>query len=239
STTPRELPSFLSYVDHEIMRSSARHNCPPHPDAICPICCTPWNTTIKDLSNPNPFEDPPIIATTFLPLSPCGHWVHYRCLIWLATQNDDRRSRCYVCHTPLFQWEGITALTLAVRTGLDMDDGGESVLQRLGSRRPEHSDKAEYEAECAFTESLIHKQFFVHLNMSSRYEDNSPNLVQCFYDVLGDLARFSRPQARWLQFSTPTGLELFAMLVMIKMRRYLTDEHSKIVQTAGWRDLEE
>jgi hypothetical protein len=228
ASPPRLLPSFLRYVDGELMLTAAAHNHPPQRDATCSFCSKQWNTAIQAA---NAISESSAITSTFLPLSPCGHWIHYRCLIWIATQFHEHKNRCHECGTHLFQWEGITALTLATRTGLDMEDGyrGDS---------PKLSDSAEYESECASILSLIHAHFFTHLAKVSKHADSSPDLVQCFYDVLDALQRMAKPQARWLQYSTQTGYLLFGMLVTIKMRRYLLDGHARIQGTLGWNEFE-
>jgi hypothetical protein len=221
-------PSLLRYVDGDLMRTAAAHNCPPHPAATCSVCHKQWDAPI----NPHQYSSPSAATTsTFLPLLPCGHWIHYRCLVWLATQYHARKDTCYECGIQLFQWEGITALTLATRTGLNMEDGYRGGLLKM-------SDRAEYEHECAKIQSLIHAQFFAHLFKESRHADGSPDLVQCFYDVLDTLQRMSKPQARWLQYNTQTGYLLYGMLVTIKMRKYLLEGHAKIEGTEGWKEFE-
>lgn len=112
---PRSIPSLLSYVDHDLVQSTASYNHPPHANATCPVCFNQWDT-------PTLAGGLQSAASAFLPLSPCGHWVHYRCLIRLATKiDDDRKDKCVTCGVQLFVWEGITALTLATRTGLEID----------------------------------------------------------------------------------------------------------------------
>jgi hypothetical protein len=225
---PRVLPSLLRFVDGDLMQTATAHNRPPHPAATCSVCLKQWDA-------PNiPHEADRIPApntSTFLPLSPCGHWIHYRCLIWRATQDHGQRNKCHECGIQLFQWEGITALTLATRTGLNMGDGYRGGLSNM-------SDCAEYEYECAKMHSLIHAHFFAHLSKESRHADGSPDLVLCFYDVLDALQRMSKPQARWLQYNTQTGYLLYGMLVTIKMRNYLIDGHTKIEGTDAWKEFE-
>jgi hypothetical protein len=232
---PPRLPSLLRYVDVELMQSAAHHDQPTHADASCMICFYKWDTPINARESS---LGQPVATSTFLPLSPCNHWVHYRCLIWLASTRDVySRDRCPQCHTTLFKWDGITALTLATRTGIDMEDRkhGDSLIS--GSFAG--SDKTCYESDCAVIESMIDAQFFLHLKKTSKFEDGSPDLVQCFYDTLDALKRMEKPQARWLKYETPTGYLLWGMLVTIKMRRYLTEEHAGIQGTEGWRAFEE
>jgi hypothetical protein len=100
-------------------------------------------------------------------------------------------------------------------------------------------DTADYEADCAAIDSLIHALFWQHLAQTSEYTDKSPDLVRCFYDVLDALQRMKKPRARWLQYETATGHFLFGMLVSIKMRRYLIEQHEGIVGTEGWTAFEE
>lgn len=100
------LPSLFRYIDNHLMRTSHLHNSPPSPIAICPICQYQHNLAP--------------IQTTFLPLSPCGHWVHYRCFIWHTTRLHQCRDKCPCCGVQLFKWDGINVLTLAMRTGIEM-----------------------------------------------------------------------------------------------------------------------
>jgi hypothetical protein len=235
SATPHRLPSLLRYVDVELMQSAAHHDQPTHPGACCVICFyksdTPINALEANLGQP-------AVTSTFLPLSPCNHWVHYRCLIWLASTSDIKsRNKCPQCQTTLFKWDGITALTLATRTGIDMEDSSTGGSLVPGSFAV--SDKTRYEADCAIIESLIHAQFFQHLNKVSKFADGSPDLVQCFYDVLDALKRMGKPQARWLEYETQTGYLLWGMLVIIKMRRFLVEGHAAIRGTEAWRAFEE
>jgi hypothetical protein len=236
ATTSHALPSLLRYVDVELMRSAAYHDQPTHSGATCCICFYQWNTPLT--ATRNGLTSQPAITSTFLPLSPCRHWVHYRCLIWLASKNDVyNRDKCPHCHTTLFKWEGITALTLTTRTGIDMEDsnkGGSIVSGSFSS-----SDKAQYESDCAVIESIIHAQFFAHLSKLSKCGDRSPDLVQCLYDVIDTLKRMEKPQAAWLRYETKTGYLLWGMLVTIKMRRYLVEGHAAIQGTEGWRAFEE
>jgi hypothetical protein len=122
-----------------------------------------------------------------------------------------------------------------------MEDSTRSAYLQAGPFRNvnKQSDKAEYEAECAFIDIIIHGTFFQHLAQKSKHADGSPDLVQCFYDVLDALARMQKPQARWLQYSTQTGHLLWGMLITIKMRRYLLEGHAKIEGTMGWNEFEE
>jgi hypothetical protein len=130
-----------------------------------------------------------------------------------------------VC-TLLFVWEGIHALTLAARAGLDMEDG-----YRCASLT--QSNGAEYESEYSLIVSLMYAHFFAHLVKASKYDDCSPDMVLCFYDVLDTLERTKKPQARWLHYSTQTGYLMFSILVTIEIRRYLVEAHARIQETDG------
>ncbi|KAH7406294.1 hypothetical protein DE146DRAFT_676815 [Phaeosphaeria sp. MPI-PUGE-AT-0046c] len=222
---PRPIPSLLRYVDNELMQSASKHNRPADPRAICTICYYLWDTPLNGIKDGLNGQTP--IHSTFLPLSPCGHWAHYRCLIWLATKNIAQRDKCTVCGTQLFHWEGIAALTLATRTGLTMEDDTSC------------SEAAAYEKDCAAITSLIHSTFFTHLALPSPYTDRSPDLVQCFYDALDALERMGLPRAKWLRYETQTGHLLWGALVAIKMRKYLAEEHEWVMGTEGWRKFEE
>lgn len=226
----RPVPSLLRYVDTELVQSASKHNHSPDPSATCTICWYPWDTPINATKDGLNVQKP--VRTTFLPLSPCGHWVHYRCLVWLATTNSHQRAQCTVCGTQLFHWEGITALTLATRTGLVMEDSNSD---------PKHiwSDTTAYEADCATIDRLIHENFFTHLSLPSPHADHSPDLVQCFYDVLDALQRMGLPKSRWLKYETQVGHLLWGALIAIKMRRYLLERQGRIVATDGWKKFEE
>jgi hypothetical protein len=232
----RTLLSLLHYVDVQLMTSVAYHDHPTHPGATCCICFYQWDIPIN--GSRNGISSQPALFSTFLPLSACSHWVHYRCLIWLASRSDPQsRDKCPQCHTRLYQWEGIAALTLATRTGIEMEDNNTGGT--LTSTSFDGSDRAWYESDCVVIESIIQAQFFLHLDTKSKYIDLSPNLVQCFYDVLDALKRMSKPTAPWLKFETKLGHLLWGMLVTIKMRRYLIERHGTIQGTEGWRRFEE
>ncbi|KAH7078737.1 hypothetical protein BKA63DRAFT_409607 [Paraphoma chrysanthemicola] len=237
---PNVLPSLLRYVDNHLMRKAAEHNRPPGYHVACNICYKPWNAPV----DPSYLATVSIAApgqssvTTFLPLEPCGHWVHYTCLIWHATRSLDGRDKCTACGVQLFQWEGITALTLATRTNLNTETMMNGVLLQPGLDPTKISDMAEYERECDTVESIIHAHFFVNLKKPSSNTDHSPDLVQCFYDVLNALQRMGRPQSKWLQFTTQTGCALWCALVAIKMRRYLIVGHNNIQSTEAWTQFE-
>lgn len=213
------LPSLFQYVDHVLMRDKDRHDHPPHSGQTCIICSMQWDRA----STPS----------TFLPLSPCNDWVHYRCLIWLATREGPHRDRCYACNTQLFEWDGISALTIATRTSLAMGNEQTAALNP-GPLTSVTSDKSEYEQECHFIENIITQRFFDQLTKPSEFSDSSPDLIQCYDGVLDDLRLLGRPQSKWLNWSTNTGSLLFGMLVAVKMRRFLVDYHGRIVQAEAW-----
>jgi hypothetical protein len=218
------------------MTSVAHHNLPTHSNATCCIGFYQWDTPIN--SSRNDIINQTALISTFLPLSPCSHWVHYRCLIWLASKSDPQsRDKCTQCHTRLFQWEGITALTLAARTGIDMED--HDTIGTLASTSFAGSHSAWYEADCAVIESIIHAQYHLGLGMESKYVDFSPDLVQRFYAVLNALESMGKPSAPWLKFETRLGSLLWAMLVTIKIRKYLIAQHGAIQETEGWRRFDE
>jgi hypothetical protein len=70
------------------MRTSHLHNHPPAHIRTCASRLVVWDNAQ--------------IRSSFLPLSPCGHWIHYRCLIWLATRDDKHSDKCPACKTVLF-----------------------------------------------------------------------------------------------------------------------------------------
>ncbi|KAF1938320.1 hypothetical protein EJ02DRAFT_354738 [Clathrospora elynae] len=236
--TPCPLPSLLRYVDHDLMQDAAAHDQPLDLNAICPICLLQWDTpiatTVDTAGLSHLVSQPtPAIKSTFLPLSPCGHWLHYRCFIWHTAQtgNPDK-NKCFVCRTPLYEWDGMTALTLATRTGLELQD-------QTQDRYPYDNDREAYEAECVFIDSIINRHFFVSLGQPSKHVDGSPDLISVYYAVLDELDKLKKPQCTWLSWNTMTGFFLFGMLVCVKMRRYLVEGHDGIIVTEGWTGFEE
>jgi hypothetical protein len=129
---------------------------------------------------------------------------------------------------------GITALTLAARTGINMEN--HSTIGTLASTSFAGSHSAWYEADCAVIESIIHTQC---LGMESKYVDFSPDLVQRFFVVLNTLESMGKPSAPWLKFETRMGSLLWVMLVTIKIRRHLIAEHGAIQGTEGLRRSDE
>lgn len=216
---PSTLPSLLQYVDNRLVQDRCRHDHPAYASQRCVSCDVQWDNVS--------------IPSTFLPLSPCNHWIHYRCLIWLATRNNSLKDKCPACKRRLFEWDGISALTLATRTSLPMDNQQFTNVY-AGTQAWVSSDRAEYEQESQFIEDLCHQRFSVELTRPSGYSDGSPDLVQCFNDVLNDLRGMGRPRAKWLRWSTTSGSLLFGVLVTVKMRRYLIDHHGHIRQTEAW-----
>jgi hypothetical protein len=161
-------------------------------------------------------------------------------LITLAAQIDSAdKNKCYVCLTPLFEWDAITALTLAVRTGLELQERHKNGSFHPDTGKYASSDRKAYEEECALIDSLITQQFFTHLEQPSRFADNSPDLVGAYYAVLSELDATKRPQSKWLGYSTATGFLLFGSFVYVKMRNFLLQGHQGIVKTEGWKLFEE
>lgn len=213
------LPSLLRYVDHVLTRDTDRHNHPPYAAQTCVSCNIQWDKA-----------DTP---STFLPLTPCNHWIHYRCLIWLATREGLHKNKCLACKKQLFEWDGINALTLATRTSLPMSNEQFTTINP-GTYALVTSDRTVYEQECQFIDNTIDRRFFNQLTKPSGFADNSPDLVQCFNDVINDLRLLGRPHSKWLKWSTNTGSLLFGMLIAIKMRRFLLESHGRIRQTEAW-----
>ena len=211
------LPSLLQYTDTLLMRSTHLHNNPPDSIRACISCRSVWDNAK--------------IPSTFLPLSPCGHWIHYRCLIWLATRDDAHHDRCPACKVVLFEVDGMGALTLAARTRVPMGDRALRVQEGRG-----RGDRAEYEEQCEMIERVIEGGFFRELARESGFADKSPDLVRCFDGVVEELGR---PGARWLRWSTRTGRLLFCLLIAVKMRRYLLEEQRGVLQTEAWAVWEE
>ncbi|KAJ8112565.1 hypothetical protein OPT61_g5093 [Boeremia exigua] len=213
------LPSLLRYVDNILMRSKPRHDHPPDATQACVNCKVQW--------------DRADVTSTFLPLCPCDHWIHYRCLIWLATLDERYRDKCPACKTQLFEWDGISALTLATRTSLPM--GNEQFTITTPGHHPVvTSDRSEYEHESRVIEEMIERRFVTQIGAPGRSLKASVDLVQCFNDVLNDLKTMGRPQTKWLGWVTTTGSLLFGILVAIKMRRILLDGYPLVTQTEAW-----
>ncbi|KAF2641757.1 hypothetical protein P280DRAFT_284169 [Massarina eburnea CBS 473.64] len=220
------LPSLLRYVDRDLMHARAKHNRPPDEGATCLLCTRAHDGCLE--------------GSTFLPLVPCGCWMHYRCFVNSTGLQRDHGC-CPLCHLPLFEWEGVTVLMLLTRTGLTMQDGH---LTPAGNYFDEYtnlsvySDRTAYETDCAHIWNAIDRQFHVQLARESPFEDWSPNLTQCYYDVLLAVDQASLPRGEWLKWKTHTGFLLFGMLVAIKMRRYLVEVQGKIEGTMAWKDFE-
>ncbi|KAJ4357412.1 uncharacterized protein N0V89_001987 [Didymosphaeria variabile] len=234
------LPSLLQYVDNDLLRRRSEHNYPPSENNFCSAC--------------GKLHDAAKVRSTYLPLT-CGCWMHYRCFIdHVVGQDANRRGHkndcCPACGTRLFIWEGIVALTLAQRTVVWMP--GTKFAWR-DSYVDEHtgylvtSDKSAYESDCALISGLIQKRFldmFAPNAPAPRYTDGSPDLTACYYKVLQDLGSYGRPRAKWLSFSRTgaqdgsVGLSMFGMLVTLKMRGFMIEQHSAIVETEGWADFE-
>ncbi|KAF3004332.1 hypothetical protein E8E13_009439 [Curvularia kusanoi] len=217
--TTGKLPSLLQYTDIVLMRTSHLFNNPPPTITTCAYCKTNYDNVS--------------IQSDFLPLHPCNHWLHYRCLIWHVTRDDPNHDKCPVCKTPLFEYDGITALTLATRTDVPM---GTPHNPSIGAVNPA---QVVYEEDCGFIATLIEAAFHTQLRSPSPYPDKSPDLIACFNGVLKAITDQIRPRSAWLKWKTKTGSLLFAMLVAIKMRRYLWERQKGIVETEAWRLWEE
>lgn len=212
----RSLPALLRYIDNDLMQYIEHHDRPPQSDSTCSVCFNQWDTAV--ISNGQH------VRSTYLPLT-CGHFIHYRCFVWLTTRSDDRKDRCNVCHTKLFDWEGITTLTIATRTGFHLPDS--SMVMSV-------TDEDRHSKDCTVVQNIIQAEFFKHLRSPLKYADGSPNLPQCFNDVLATLSRMNKPQSKWLKYKTNTGYLLWTILVAIKMRRYLVESHQMIQCTEAW-----
>ncbi|KAF2681220.1 hypothetical protein K458DRAFT_392012 [Lentithecium fluviatile CBS 122367] len=212
------LPNLLRYVDNDLLRRQKRRDLQPDTHAICPVCCHSQ------------------IQTAFMCLSPCGCWVHYRCFIWRASLETRDHDCCPSCNMRLFQWEGITALTLMTRTGLEMEDKEfPTHLRYVDSDTGQfvYSLYSEYVAECSFIEIVIHRNFHQVL------ADRSLDLTLYYYNVLADLDRSRKVRSKWLSWHTALGYYLFGMLVAIKTRRYLLERYEHLQSTLAWKKFEE
>ncbi|KAF2877203.1 hypothetical protein BDV95DRAFT_461360, partial [Massariosphaeria phaeospora] len=226
---PYERPSLLRYIDSHLLRAVHLYNKPPDPTAVCPICHIQHNHAP--------------VPTSFLPLVPCGHWVHYRCLVARMSQTiDAAKDKCPVCTTPLVLWDGISALTLATRTGLTLPVGqwnAHHAYRDAATGLWCDSDATEYAADCAVIEATMARCFYAHAHPAApRCVDGSPRLAAVYYDVLGDLALIQRPRGVWLRWRTYSGFLLFGMLIGLKLRRWLGERQTLVVGTEGWKDFE-
>jgi len=225
------LPSLLRYVDYDLVRLSALHNHPPNPNAVCGAC--------------NQVHYTASVKSTFLPLWPCGCWVHYRCFVQHATRDTINNECCPVCNTKLFQTEGIVALTLAARTAIEMQNiyyaAPACYIDPLtGNYIDSHASL--YISDCEFIETVIKDFVQAQFQTPPAYHDGSPDLNTCFRSILSSLENYSRPQAPWLHYSktdpVALGSSLFDMLVLIKMQKHLQGGFPEIVFSTGWAALE-
>ncbi|KAF2658549.1 hypothetical protein K491DRAFT_565479, partial [Lophiostoma macrostomum CBS 122681] len=221
---PPPLPSLLRYVDNYLLRNAHLHNHPPNPAAVCPICRYQ--------------HDQALVPSTFLPLWPCNHWVHYRCLIWHATRLSAARDKCPCCNTPLFIWEGMTALTLATRTSLEFENENLPRMQYdKDSRMWVKNSGEQYVSDCVVIEMMIRRHWnreMRRFQLSEDPSDRSPNLVALFYAVFSEIENMGRPTSAWLGRQTEVGYHLWGMLIWHKMRRFLEEECMWVVGTEGW-----
>ncbi|KAF1973079.1 hypothetical protein BU23DRAFT_142684 [Bimuria novae-zelandiae CBS 107.79] len=235
------LPSLLRYVDNELLRRRAEWNKPPVSNIICYVCYRSY----YDVPYPS----------DYLPLT-CGCWMHYRCFIDHVVTDRLRaggreQDCCPICGTRLFVLEGIVQFTLAMRTNLTMWNKEYLAVdyywdEHTGKRVV--SDATAYAADCLLIENMIQTQLAIFKGLShSPYSDNSPDLRTCYYAILADLDKHRCPRSRWLSFNRATvssqryssvGFFLFGMLVMLKMRRLMMENHPGIVETEGWADYE-
>jgi hypothetical protein len=208
------------------MRTFEKHNHPPTTTEQC-ICCG-WQ---HDLSP---------IASAFVPLV-CGHWLHYRCLVWNACQLHDNRDGCPTCYTKIFEWDGMNVLTVATRTGLEIQNHKWAVGKRYWNsnvKRMVASDKEEYEIECLAIEKCI-AGTYCSMAPQSMYRDGSQDVVKMYHDTLAALHEMGKPQSKWLRWRTYTGYLLFAILVAQKLKRWLAEVQPGILQMEGGREFEE
>ncbi|PVI00743.1 hypothetical protein DM02DRAFT_490284, partial [Periconia macrospinosa] len=204
--TPKNTtPSLLRYVDHDLVLDTSRHNVPPDPFiSTCCICHDLWYRCPK--------------SSTYLPLTPCGCWVHYRCFIGRACQPwwHSESTQCPGCGFNLFIWEGITALTLLTRTGLPIPD--------YDSVRP-HQPTQPHHIQLTAPSAPIQVAFFAQLSRPSHFPDGSPDLVAAIEDVLAAVRAAKRPRSVWLNFATRAGELCWGVLICAKVRRYVLEEH--------------
>ncbi|CBX94683.1 hypothetical protein LEMA_P116860.1 [Plenodomus lingam JN3] len=227
SSLPSPLPSLLCYVDHDLMQTVALHNRPPHPAVEFPVCNTHWSAPILGSKIANTaLWTPDASISAFLPLSPCKHWLHYRCFIARAYDPwNPYKNKFPVCNMQIYHWDGITVLTIATRTGFTLVDTNPHVhcitAHQLDYSFLPSADTAEYLSECIIVENLIRHVFFAYLGIRCKYADGSPDR--------------QLPKSKWLRRSTQMGALLFGMLVVIKMTRFLVEGQGGILRTEAWR----
>lgn len=230
---PSQLSNMLRYVNHDLLQDPTNSKSPPHPGASCPLCFDMWDAPLRAPTANTGNATLPVFVRVV-----CGHWIHYKCLITAATKMDYHSNKCAQCGTRLFEWEGITALTLATRHEITMANYSHDGVLQAPSHLCKGTDQAEYEHECEEIESNIEAQIVVALKQQSTYPDRSPDMVRCFLEILNVLQRMQKPNARWMQYSTSTGFSLYALLVFIKLRGQLTMGHLHVVGTMGWAEFE-
>ncbi|KAF2020361.1 hypothetical protein BU24DRAFT_316530, partial [Aaosphaeria arxii CBS 175.79] len=219
------LDPLLKYVDNLLMQNLQLHDKPFLAEA-CPVCkCT------SDFTHDH---------STFLPLSPCGHWIHYNCFVWHCTRLDPSRSQCPVCSTGLYHWDGINALTLATRTSIEMEMGALCFPyydQYLNL--PIYNDRNEYEADCTVIEAEIQRAYATWVFQIIDPRDGSPNLIAVLHAALRFIRETGRPKSKWLSWDTCLGYLLFTTLVCIKLKRVMKETHFLVVDSHGWADLDQ
>lgn len=167
------LPPFMTYIDKHLALGIAMHNKPPDTSTKCGCCRQPQNTS----------------ATTFLPLSPCGHWVHYNCLVFRASRaNPHIHNRCPVCNLELFAWDGINVLTAAARSYFQMESENLAYhYYDYDAMMNVKTDSDQYNADCWVIELTIQAQYNIWKNQP---EDSRHQWYQNIQvKIAGDLAR--------------------------------------------------
>ncbi|KAF2727403.1 hypothetical protein EJ04DRAFT_570408 [Polyplosphaeria fusca] len=238
---PETLPSLMRFTDNILMRSYGMHDNPPGGHGHrCPICYYTHQSA------------PLAFASAFVPL-PCNHWVHYRCIIHRCTRVEGSQcNNCPTCKTKLFEWEGISVITVATRSHIEVDGldypqlAYETTVNRYIS-----NEKEAYLAECEIMEMLIRKFFNVELGRLNGFDpsyescvlpnpsDGSPNLIRLWWEVLEELSRQRRPWCRLLQWKTHLGWLLFGMFVAVKIRRWVIEDPAFMIETNAWSMFED
>ncbi|KAF2000655.1 hypothetical protein P154DRAFT_399233, partial [Amniculicola lignicola CBS 123094] len=219
------LPFLLRYTDYHLFGTSSIHNNPPPNESRCNIC----DYEHQDVETPD----------TFLPLSPCFHWVHYHCFVWWISRIDERRDKCPVCGVTLFHFDEINATTLAARSNIDRENGEVPMYYDHDAKQLVHDDNSQYEVDCASITDHVAWYFQCELRLQTD-QSHPPylDLLKVFDAVLGRLQETGRPRGKWLSYGTLMGERLWDTLVLIKMMRWLEENAKEVVGSQGWVELE-
>ncbi|ORY00444.1 hypothetical protein BCR34DRAFT_494569 [Clohesyomyces aquaticus] len=214
---PRPLPSMMQYTDNHLMKNRHLYGRPPNPDTRCPIELSHGNT-----------------RRLFLPLSPCGHWIHYECFVWWITRIHLNQDRCPACYIRVFDWDGISALTIATRSNIEMEDSPiRAPYNDSVTGKSIFTDSQQYAAECETFEKMIADHFYDHYTKSGQLYVGV-NLTSVYREVMEEIRILGMPRSRGLHWTGICGYLLFGMLVLIKLERWVKETNAGYLATQGW-----